>query len=70
VVLNETVIAAIQNYLRQTPLSDEAPLFTGLRGCLTVPTVNRLVKTWCASVGLPGNYSSHSMRKTWGYWQR
>jgi integrase len=28
------------------------------------------VKTWCASVGLKGNYGSHSMRKTWGYWQR
>jgi integrase len=70
VVLNETVIAAIRNHLRQTPLSDEAPLFTGLRGCLTVPTVNRLVKTWCASVGLQGNYGSHSMLKTWGYWQR
>jgi integrase len=35
-----------------------------------VPTVNRLVKTWCADVGLKGNYGSHSMRKTWGYWQR
>jgi integrase len=70
VVLNETVVAAIRNYLRQTPLSDEDPLFTGLRGCLTVPTVNRLVKAWCASVGLQGNYGSHSMRKTWGYWQR
>jgi integrase len=70
VVLNETVIATIRNYLRQTPLSDEDHLFMGLRGCLTVPTVNRLVETWWASVGLQGNYGSHSMCKTWGYWQR
>ncbi|ETX03536.1 MAG: hypothetical protein ETSY1_46920 (plasmid) [Candidatus Entotheonella factor] len=70
VVLNENVVDAISNYLRQTSLVDEEALFTGLRGCLTVPTVNRLVKTWCADVGLKGNYGSHSMRKTWGYWQR
>ena len=70
VVLNDNVVESIKNYLRQTSLSDEDHLFTGLRGCLTVPTVNRLVKTWCASVGLKGNYGSHSMRKTWGYWQR
>ena len=70
VALNENVVASIQTYLKQRPLADDAHLFTGLRGCLTVPTVNRLVKTWCASVGLKGNYGSHSMRKTWGYWQR
>jgi integrase len=70
VALNENVVASIQSYLQRIPLADEAALFTGLRGCLTVPTVNRLVKTWCASVGLKGNYGSHSMRKTWGYWQR
>jgi integrase len=70
VVLNENVVEAITHYLRQTPLADEDDLFMGLRGCLTVPTVNRLVKNWCADVGLKGNYGSHSMRKTWGYWQR
>lgn len=70
VVLNDNVVESIKNHLREASLSDEAALFTGLRGCLTVPTVNRLVKTWCASVGLKGNYGSHSMRKTWGYWQR
>ena len=70
VVLNDNVVDAITNYLRQRPLADGDDLFTGLRGCLTVPTVNRLVKTWCADVGLKGNYGSHSLRKTWGYWQR
>ena len=70
VVFNENVVESMKHYLRQTSLADEDPLFTGLRGCVTVPTVNRLVKGWCASVGLTGNYGSHSMRKTWGYWQR
>jgi integrase len=70
VVLNDNVIESVKTYLRHKSLSDEDDLFTGLRGCLTVPTVNRLVKTWCSDVGLKGNYGSHSMRKTWGYWQR
>jgi integrase len=70
VVVNANVVDALTTYLRQTPLCDADDLFLGLRGWLTVPTVNRLVKTWCADVGLKGNYGSHSMRKTWGYWQR
>ena len=70
VVFNENVVHAIANYLRHTPRSDADDLFPGLRGRLTVPTVNRLVKTWCADVGLKGNYGSHTMRKTWGFWQR
>lgn len=28
------------------------------------------MKTWCHDVGLKGNYGSHTLRKTWGYWQR
>ncbi len=28
-----------------------------------------MVKGWCREVGLDGNYGSHTLRKTWGYWQ-
>jgi len=34
-----------------------------------VTSVTRLVKEWCQTVGLKGNYGSHTLRKTWGYWQ-
>ena len=40
------------------------------RGLLTVSSVNRLVKSWCKTINLPGNYGSHTLRKTWGYHQR
>ena len=30
----------------------------------------RLIKKWCADVGLTGNYGTHSLRKTWAYWAR
>ncbi|SHO52990.1 tyrosine-type recombinase/integrase [Desulfopila aestuarii] len=51
-------------------LTDDAPLFVGQRGRLTVPTFSRMVKQWCGSVNLRGNYASHSLRKTFGYHQR
>lgn len=38
-------------------------------GVLSVPSISRMVKGWCQSVGLSGNYGSHTLRKTWGYWQ-
>ena len=32
--------------------------------------VNRLVKSWCKAINLPGNYGAHTLRKTFGYIQR
>ena len=37
---------------------------------ITVPTLGKLVKKWCTDVGLVGNFSSHTLRKTWAYHQR
>lgn len=73
VVLNPSAQMAIQTWLRSEPgqrLTDTDYLFTGKRGVLQVSTVSTMVKTWCQNVGLKGNYGSHSLRKTWGYWQR
>jgi integrase len=51
---------------------DNQPFFCSKRGGggLTVSSVHRLVKGWCRSVNLRGNYGSHTLRKTWGYHQR
>lgn len=70
VTLNGVAITAIQTSLENSQLQDEDNLFTGQRVCLTVATVSTLVKGWCRDVGLKGNYGSHTLRKTWGYWQR
>jgi integrase len=70
VMLNGTAVGAIQNWLKVSGLQPDDYLFTGQRGCLTVETMSTLVKTWCSDVGLKGNYGSHTLRKTWGYWQR
>ena len=73
VVLNPSAQAAIQTWLCSElgqRLTNADYLFTGKRGVLKVSTVSTMVKTWCQNVGLKGNYGSHSLRKTWGYWQR
>lgn len=71
VTLNDQAAYAIGRLLREKPDAlDDAPLFTGQRGPLTVSYVNRLVKRWCKEVGLSGQYGSHTLRKTWGHHQR
>lgn len=69
ITLNRSGVTAIQTWLAAGGQNGEF-LFAGQRGVLTVPTVSTQVKTWCRHAGLRGNYGSHSLRKTWGYWQR
>ena len=68
--LNKACVDSILRLLASRPYQDEDSLFIGQRGTLTVPSVHRLVKSWCASINLQGNYGSHTLRKTWGYHQR
>ena len=68
--LNKSCVEALHALLKARDYSDKEPIFSGQRGPLTVPSVNRLVKQWCKTVNLKGNYGSHSLRKTWGYHQR
>ena len=70
ITLNKACIDSITKLLASRPYQDHEPLFMGQRGPLTVPSVHRLVKAWCKAVNLKGNYGSHTLRKTWGYYQR
>jgi integrase len=70
ITLNKVAIKSIQNLISSKALQDSDYLFTGQRGVLTVPAVNLKVKTWCRAINLKGNYGSHTLRKTWGYFQR
>jgi integrase len=70
VTINKTACEAIQRLLASREYQPADKLFTGQRGPLTVQSLHRLVKQWCASIRLPGNYGSHTLRKTWGYHQR
>lgn len=76
VSINHAVYDALQPLLRaRASAGDDEPVFVGRKGRydsmrLTVPTLGKLVKKWCSDVGLEGNYSSHTLRKTWAYHQR
>jgi len=71
ITLNKAAATAIQNLLFAKPPADDDPIFYSQRGAvLIVPSINRLVKSWCRAINLPGNYGSHTLRKTFGYQQR
>lgn len=77
ITLNKSVVDAVQAAIASYPSErqgESMPLFQSERhpggGVLLVSTVNRLVKSWCATINLRGNYGSHTLRKTWGYHQR
>jgi len=66
VTVNKAVVEAVAGLLDSREYNDADLLFTGQRGALTVPSVNRLVKRWCADINLRGNYGAHTLRKTFG----
>lgn len=70
ITLNKNVADAIQRLLKSKQFADDEAIFSGQRGPLTVPSIHRLVKQWCKSINLKGNYGSHTLRKTFGYHQR
>lgn len=70
VTCNQAAHDVIQNLLKSSSFKDEDFLFTGQRGKITVGYVTKLVKKWCKTLNLPGNYGSHTLRKTFGYQQR
>jgi len=68
--LNKSCTESIQVLLKSCQYKDDVPIFSGQRGPLRVPSINALVKSWCKTVNLQGNFGSHTLRKTFGYHQR
>ena len=64
-MVNHAVHKALKRYLNEAGLRDGEKLFPigKVRG-------HQLVKEWTKDAGLKGNYSTHSLRKTWGYHMR
>jgi integrase len=71
-MINKMVYKALKQYLDEAKPTDEEYLFKSRKGSghLTVSSVGSMIKQWCKSINLKGNYSTHSMRKSWGYIQR
>jgi integrase len=71
-VVNKEVHKALRHFLTtQNPKDDEYLFQSRQKGhALTVMVVNRMIKSWCKAINLPGNYGAHTLRKTFGYIQR
>lgn len=67
--LNNAAIDAISALLDSGDFDEAENLFKSQRGNLIAPSLSRLVKKWCTALNIPGNYGSHTLRKTWGYHQ-
>lgn len=70
VTLNRKAVDAIQRLLRSRQYAaDDFLFYSRWSDRLGVPEVSRKVKGWCGDIHLDGNYGSHTLRKTWGFWQ-
>ncbi len=72
-MINKAVYKALKGYLETVKPDDEQYLFKSKKGKnrpLTVQAVNALIKKWCRTINLHGNYGAHTLRKTFGYLQR
>lgn len=73
ITINKSVYDSVQMLLATMPNAEDGDfLFQSRKGgtALCVPYLNSLVKGWCKSINLRGNYGSHTLRKTFGYIHR
>ena len=70
VTFNGSAISAIQGLLKSREYDEDDYLFIGQRGTvLKVPSLNLKIKRWMKRLNVKGNFGSHSLRKTWAYFQ-
>lgn len=72
-MINKSTHKILRQYLDEMRPDDGDYLFKSRKGRnepLSVQSVNGMVKSWCRSINLKGNYGTHSLRKTFGYIQR
>jgi len=71
-MINRTTHKILKQFLDEMKSGDDQYLFKSRKGNghLTVGSVNAMIKSWCRSINLKGNYGTHTLRKTFGYIQR
>lgn len=62
VPLNESASKALRAW---RAMCESEYIFSGQRGRMATATFGRLVKQWCADVGLKGTFCAHTTRKSW-----
>lgn len=73
--LNVPARSALGEYIRNTPLDHEGPLFpsrkrdqSGRAQPISAVQAWKILSETAAEVGIPEKIGTHSMRKTFGYW--
>jgi len=72
-VINKIVYKVLDHYLKESKPADDDYLFKSKKSKnrpIGIQAVNALIKNWTSAINLKGNYGAHSLRKTWGYFQR
>jgi integrase len=75
VFINESIRDALQEYIAAYPnilRASDNYLFFNAKTYLPIKRGQawKFITVICEEVGLPGNYGTHSLRKTWGYHAR
>ena len=75
IVINQSIREALSEYLNAFPEIFEDPKTFLFCNQKTNQVIKRgqawkIISNICKDVGLPGNYGTHSLRKTWGYHAR
>jgi integrase len=71
-LINKTVFKALKNYLDKVKPDEEDYLFPSRKGNSHIQSqaVSKLVKKWAREINLNISAGCHTLRKTWGYFQR
>lgn len=68
-VVNREIYSSLVRFINDNNcLNDDDYLFTSRKGGkLRIDSVNRMVKTWCKSIGIKEKVGCRTLRKTFGY---
>ena len=68
---NQTVKKAITDYIEEYPIQDMNDYLFKSRegdGCITAKSLWRIIVNTANDANIEGNFGTHSLRKTFGYW--
>ncbi len=69
IIINKNIYKAFKQYYKKNKLKNDDYIFKSRKKGfhLDSNSVHRIIKQWCKSINLKGNYGNHTLRKTWAY---
>jgi len=71
-MINKSVYKALQIYVNEINPGPDDYLFYSRKGSghISSQSVGRMIRSWADAINLKGQYGAHTLRKTFGYYQR